>query len=79
MVHPVVFKDKCSCGGTLYKVNKYGTEADLGDEVVGLRCSLCKEIYFVSWDTVTGEPKPLISKEDTISSFLSKYKEHGER
>lgn len=79
MVHPVLFKDKCSCGGNLYKVNKFGSKAELGDEVVGLRCDSCRDVYFVSWDIATGEPKPLFSKKESIDSFLSKYKEYGDK
>lgn len=78
MVHPILFKDKCSCGGKLYKVNKYGTKADLGEEVIGLKCDRCKDVYFMSWDTNTGEPRPLFSKDDAINSFLSEYKKFGE-
>ena len=79
MVHPILFKNKCSCGGKLQKVNRYGREARADDDVVGLRCDSCKDIYFIQWDISTGEPKPLFSKENTIENFLLKYKEYGEK
>lgn len=79
MVHPILFKDKCSCGGKLSRVNRYGKEARSDDDVVGLKCDSCKDTYFIQWDVATGEPKPLFSKEDTISSFLNMYKECGDK
>lgn len=79
MVHPILFKDKCSCGGKLQKVNRYGQEARADDDIVGLKCDSCKYVYFIKWDISTGEPRPLFSKEDTIQNFLFKYKEFGEK
>ena len=75
MVHPVLFNNRCSCGGELLKVNRSGNKANAGDEIVGYKCSKCKDNYFVQWNTTTGEPKPLFSKEESIKNFLDIYKE----
>lgn len=77
MVHPVLFKDRCSCGGRLHRVDKFGNKVTSSDEVSGLRCDSCKEIYFISWDISTDEPKPLFSKKDAINSFLYNFKKIG--
>ena len=73
MVHPVIFKDRCSCGGYLYNVNSRGDMADSSDEICSMRCKSCRTDYFVSWDITTGEPKPLLSKDEAIKQFMSDY------
>lgn len=75
MVHPVLFRDRCSCGGKLLKINRLGNQAGPSDEIIGFKCDSCRDYYFAQWDTSTGEPRPLFSKENSIKEFLDKYKE----
>ena len=84
MIYPVIFKDKCSCGGKLVLVlsgmNGHNNSDDThnktgcsGRAILGMKCSVCGVAYQVKWDLESGEPTPIISRKSALSDFLAFY------
>ena len=76
MIHPVVFKDKCSCGGNLFFVkSNHATveEIDNVGEVVGIKCKKCGATYPIRWNIENGEPYPILDEELELKKFMEEY------
>jgi hypothetical protein len=75
MIYPVIFKDKCSCGGELcYKTinDTYLDEYDDSIEVLCIRCRSCGKSYSVRW--VDRSPYPILNPDNEMSEFLNMFK-----
>ena len=83
MMHPVVFPNKCSCGGRLLFVTKSGKrsvvpmdgKADEIEEITRIECELCGDVYYAKWDINTGAVMPIVDKESAYADFLIFYEE----
>ena len=80
-MHPVVFKDKCSCGGKLLYVTKSGERGMISHagsgtgEISHIVCELCGDKYAINWDIDTGEARPIIDRESAYADFLIFYEQ----
>ena len=83
MMHPVLFRNKCSCGGRLLFVTKSGKrsampcdgKADEIEEITRIECELCGDVYSARWDIYTGAAMPIIDKEAAYAGFLIFYED----
>ena len=83
MIHPVLFRNKCSCGGKLQFVTKSGKRSaipndgkmDESEEIIRIECELCGDVYSAKWDINTGAAMPIIDKESAYADFLIFYED----
>ena len=76
MIHPIVFKDKCSCGGNLFFVKSDHSTTETVDnvgEVIGIKCKKCNARYPIRWNIENGEPYPILDEELELKKFMEEY------
>lgn len=75
-MYPVVFKDKCCCGGKLSYVcsgDKFRDASSCAKGAQFMVCDSCGHRYRIKWDVENGEPSPIIDWESALADFLSHY------
>jgi hypothetical protein len=79
MIYPVIFRDKCSCGGDLYFVtedDELKRNPNPEDSVYCMTCIKCKKKYSIKWNT-NQPPRPVSDLDGEMSRFIEAFKSHG--
>lgn len=77
MIHPIIFKDKCSCGGNLFFVKSdHSTTKSIDNnsgDIVAIKCIKCNATYPIRWNIIDGEPYPILDEELELKKFMEEY------
>ena len=76
MIHPIVCKEKCSCGGDLFfvKSDQSTTKTiENAGEIIAIKCKKCNATYPIRWNIENGKPYPVLDNELELKKFMEEY------